>query len=154
MMTNDGRATTEKRTFSRTTSVAMTIRATPATVWRLLTDAQGYPGWNSTVVSLAGSISPDAKLELVSTLDPSRTFKLKVKDFDPPRRLVWGDALGTRTYTLTETNDGQTRFQMIERIGGPVFPLFAGKITPLDSTFEKFAADLQTAAEHPTAPEG
>ena len=147
-MTTDGRATTQKKTFSRTTSVATTIQAPPGTVWGILTNAAHYPEWNSTVVSLKGTISPGARLELVSTLDPSRTFKLKVKDFDPPARLVWGDALGQRTYTLTPTNAGQTRFEMTERIGGPVFPLFAAKIPSFDASFEQFAADLKTVAEN------
>lgn len=94
-----------------------------------------------------GEIVAGSKIELVSTLDPSRTFKLKVKQFEPTRRLAWGDALGTRVYTLTETNDGQTLFDMKERIGGPVFPLFANKIPSFDASFEQFAADLKVAAE-------
>jgi uncharacterized protein YndB with AHSA1/START domain len=142
-MTQDGKAVTDKRTFSRTTSVSA---APPLVVWGLLTDAGSYTEWNSTVSSLKGDIRPGGNLELVSKLDPSRTFKLKVKDFDPPRRLSWGDALGTRTYTLTGTNGG-TRFEMTEKIGGPVFPLFASKIPSFDASFEQFAADLKTAAE-------
>lgn len=149
-MTNEGQAVTDKKTFSRTTSVATTIQATPDTVWGILTDAAGYPGWNSTIVSLKGMIGPGSRLELISTLDPSRSFKLKVKEFDPPRRLMWGDALGSRTYTLTPTNTGQTKFEMTERIGGPVFPLFASKIPSFDASFEQFAADLKKAAESPT----
>lgn len=146
-MTQDGKAVTDKRTFSRTTSVSVTIAAPPVVVWELLTDAGSHPEWNSTVVSVKGDIRPGGNLELVSKLDPSRTFKLKVKDFDPPRQLAWGDALGTRTYTLTGTNGG-TRFEMTEKIGGPVFPLFASKIPSFDASFEQFAADLKTAAEN------
>ncbi len=88
-----------------------------------------------------------SSIQLVSTLDPSRTFKLKIKEFEPPHRLVWGDALGARVYTLTETNGGQTMFDMTERIAGPVFPLFANKIPSFDASFEQFAADLKAAAE-------
>ena len=150
-MAQDGKAVTDKRTFSRTTSVSVTIAAPPVVVWGLLTDAGSYPEWNSTVVSVKGDIRPGGNLELVSKLDPSRTFKLKVKNFDPPRRLAWGDALGTRTYTLTGTIDG-TRFEMTEKIGGPVFPLFASKIPSFDASFEQFAADLKPAAEKTDKP--
>ena len=143
----DGTATTVSKTFSRTTKVATTIDADPATVWRVLTTAADYPRWNSTIVSLKGEIKPGSSLQLVSKLDPSRTFKLKVKEFEPTSRLVWGDALGSRVYTLTETNGGQTLFEMNERIGGPIFPLFASKIPSFDASFEQFAADLKTAAE-------
>ncbi|MFF1830501.1 SRPBCC family protein [Paenarthrobacter sp. NPDC058040] len=147
-MSNDSaiKANTVSKTFSRTTQVSATIDATPAKVWSLLTTAGNYPQWNSTIVSLEGEITPGSAIRLVSTLDPSRTFKLKIKEFEPARRLSWGDALGTRVYTLTETNGG-TRFEMNERIGGPVFPLFAGKIPSFDASFEQFAADLKSAAE-------
>ncbi|MFK0009805.1 SRPBCC family protein [Paenarthrobacter sp. NPDC090520] len=147
-MSNDSgiKASTTSKTFSRSTQVSATINATPAKVWSLLTTAGDYPTWNSTVVSLEGEITPGSTIRLVSTLDSSRTFKLKVKEFEPARRLSWGDALGTRVYTLTETNGG-TRFEMNERIGGPIFPLFASKIPSFDASFEQFAADLKSAAE-------
>ncbi|MBT2585607.1 SRPBCC domain-containing protein [Arthrobacter sp. ISL-95] len=145
--TPEGTATTTSKTFSRETRVSTTIDAPPSTIWRLLTDAKGYPAWNSTVVSVDGEIAPGSKIKLVSTLDPSRTFKLKVKEFQAPTKLAWGDALGTRTYTITDTNDGRSRVEMNEKIGGPVFPLFASKIPSFDASFTQFAADLKTAAE-------
>ncbi|MFW0774866.1 SRPBCC domain-containing protein, partial [Paenarthrobacter nitroguajacolicus] len=92
-------------------------------------------------------IAPGSKIELVSTLDPSRTFQLKVKEFQAPNKLAWGDAMGTRVYTITETNDGRSRFEMTEKIGSPIFPLFASKIPSFDASFTQFAADLRAAAE-------
>ncbi|MCB5292533.1 hypothetical protein [Arthrobacter sp. SO3] len=76
----DGTATTTRKTFSRTTRIAETINAGADTVWRLLTTAATYPEWNSTIVSLDGDISPGSKIRLVSALDPSRTFTLKIKE--------------------------------------------------------------------------
>ncbi|MEV4951807.1 SRPBCC domain-containing protein [Paenarthrobacter nitroguajacolicus] len=144
---SDGTATTTSKTFSRETRIATTIDAPPSTVWRLLTNAKDYPAWNSTIVSVDGEIAPGSKIKLVSTLDPSRTFTLKVKEFQAPTKLAWGDALGTRVYTITETNDGRSRFEMAEKIGGPIFPLFASKIPSFDASFTQFAADLKAAAE-------
>lgn len=145
---SDGTATTIRKTFSRETRISNTIDAPPSTIWRLLTNAKSYPAWNSTVVSVNGEIAPGSKIELVSTLDPSRTFKLKVKEFQAPTKLAWGDAMGTRVYTITETDDGRSRFEMTEKIGGPIFPLFASKIPSFDASFTKFAADLKAAAEN------
>ena len=144
---DDGVATTSRSTFGRTTSVATVIQAPAATVWEFLVDAGGYTDWNSTIVSLSGDIALGSRLKLVSKLDPSRTFNLKVKTFEPVSRLAWGDALGTRVYTLDPAGDGSTRFEMTEHIGGPVFPMFASKIPSFDASFEQFAADLKTAAE-------
>ena len=64
----------------------------------------------------------------------------------PEKRLVWGDAMGTRVYTLEKIRGG-TRFSMTEKIGGPLFPLFAGAIPSFDEVFERYAADLKMEAE-------
>lgn len=142
----DGKAQTVKKTFSRTTSIEQYIDASPARVWALLTDAASMPEWNSTIVSLEGTIASGEKIRLVSSLDSSRTFKLKVKEIVPEQRLVWGDGLGERVYTLSPEGEG-VRVNMTERIGNFMFPLFAGKIPPFDEAFEQFMRDLKAAAE-------
>ena len=143
----EGKATTTKKIFSRETSVSTTIDAEPAIVWALLTHASDFPRWNSTITSLEGEIREGGSLELKSILDAKRTFKLKVKEFVPEKRLVWGDSLGSRVYTLTRDDRGSTIFSMTEKIGGPLFPLFANSIPSFDETFGRFAADLKREAE-------
>jgi len=143
----EGKATTTRKTFSRETSVSTTILAGPAIVWALLTHASDYPRWNSTVTSVKGDIREGGSIELKSTLDEKRTFKLKVKEFVPEKRLVWGDATGSRVYTLGKGTGGGLLFSMSEKIGGPLFPLFARYIPPFDESFEQFAADLKREAE-------
>jgi uncharacterized protein YndB with AHSA1/START domain len=145
--TQEGKATTTKKTFSRETSVSTTIFADPAIVWALLTHASDFPRWNSTITSMKGEIREDGAIELKSTLDEKRTFHLKIKELVPEKRLVWGDALGNRVYTLTRGDGGSTIFSMSEKIGGPLFPLFAGAIPSFDESFERFAADLKKEAE-------
>ena len=143
---SDGVASTTRTTFSRSTRIARHIDADAATVWRLLTAAAEWPRWNSTVVSLDGRIALGSTIKLVSTLDPSRTFSLKIKEFEPNTRLRFGGAMATRTYSLSG-NAGGTRVEIVERIGGPLYPFFARMIPPLDESFEQFAADLKKAAE-------
>ncbi len=145
-MTQDGKAIMVKKTFNRTTTISQQINAEAAVVWSLLTNAKAFSNWNSTVVSIEGEIALGQKIKLVSTLDPSRTFKLKVKELIPNQKLVWGDAMGNRTYTLTKNAEG-VQFIMSEKIGGPIFPLFASKIPSFDASFEQFAADLKKKAE-------
>ncbi len=144
---NDGKAKTTKKTFSRETSVNTTILADPAIVWALLTNASDIPRWNSTITSLKGNIRENETIELKSTLDTKRTYKLKVKEFVPERRLAWGDAMGNRVYTIDKSGGGSVLFSMAEKIGGPLFPLFAGSIPSFDESFEQFAADLKKEAE-------
>ena len=141
-----GKAFTSKTLFSRETSVSVNIEADPSIVWALLTHASDVSRWNSTVVSMKGEIKEGGAIELKSTLDEKRVFKLKVKEFVPEKRLVWGDSMGSRVYTL-DKNAGGVLFTMSEKIGGPLFPLFAKMIPSFDESFEKFAADLKKEAE-------
>jgi uncharacterized protein YndB with AHSA1/START domain len=142
-----GKAVTTKTTFSRETTVSLKIEADPSIVWALLTHASDFPRWNSTIASLTGEIKAGGAIELKSTLDEKRTFKLKIKEFLPEQKLVWGDAMGNRVYTLTKEAGSKTSFTMTEKIGGPLFPLFAKYIPSFDESFEHFAADLKKEAE-------
>jgi len=145
-MAPNGKATTEKKTFNRTTSVSTDIKADPAIVWKLLTTASDYPRWNSTVISVDGNIAAGEKIRLKSALAPKRTFKLQVKEFLKEERLVWGDGQGNRLYTLVKKNETVT-FSMVEKIGGLMFPMYAKYIPSFDQSFEQFAADLKKEAE-------
>ena len=144
--TQNGKAQTIKKTFSRTTSISETIDSDVATIWAILTNASDFARWNSTIVSLEGSMAPGGKIKLKSTLDAKRTFKLKVKAFVPHEKLVWGDTMGERVISLRKSGSS-TKFIMTEKIGGPIFPLFASKIPSFDESFEAFAADLKKEAE-------
>ncbi|MEO9513588.1 MAG: SRPBCC domain-containing protein [Flavobacteriaceae bacterium] len=142
----NGKASTIKKTFNRTSTISQTINADISIVWKLLTNASDFPRWNTTVISIEGEIKSGGKIKLKSTLDATRTFKLKVKEFIPNQKLVWGDAMGKRTYIL-EKVDHATLFTMTEKIGGFMFPLFANKIPSFDASFEQFTADLKKEAE-------
>lgn len=142
----NGKAQTVKKTFSRETIITQKIKASDATIWSLLTNAADFPKWNSTVISIDGKIQLGEKIKLKSTLDSSRTFKLKVKEFIVNKTLVWGDAMGKRTYTLKKEED-HVVFTMTEKIGSFMFPLFANKIPSFDASFEQFVADLKKEAE-------
>lgn len=148
----NGTAKTDKKVFNRATSVSISIEADPAIIWTLLTNASDFPRWNSTVISLEGEIKKGKKIKLKSTVDSTRTFKLKVKSMDPETKMVWKSGAapffrGVRTYTLTENKDGTTIFTMREKLGGMMFPMASKSIPPFDESFEQFAKDLKTEAE-------
>jgi hypothetical protein len=63
------------------------------------------------------------------------------------KSFTWGDALGMRVFTLTPKSS-TINFSMKEKIGGPLFPLFAKQIPSFDSSFEQFALDLKKIAEN------
>ncbi len=143
----NSKATTTRTTFSRETQISTDIKADPAIIWKLLTNANDFPRWNTTVIAIEGSIAEGEKIKLKSTLAPKRTFKLKIKELDENKRLVWGDGQGQRVYTLVNNNNGTVTFSMHEKIGGLMFPLYAKHIPSFDQSFEQFAADLKKEAE-------
>lgn len=144
---SNGKAVTTKKTFSRETAVSIDIQADKSIIWALLTNANDFPRWNSTVISIEGTIAQGEKIKLKAKLDPKREFKLKVKEFEADNRLVWGDAMGNRVYTLKSIGNNLTNFSMLEKIGGPLFPLFAKMIPSFDQAFEQYAKDLKNEAE-------
>lgn len=143
----NGRAATVRTTFHRETSVSIEIKADASIIWALLTHASDYPKWNSSIISLDGNIALGEKIQLKSKLDAKRTFKLKVKEFDPEKKLVWGDGQGRRVFIITKNENGTITFLMTEKIGGLMFPLYAKMIPSFDQSFEQFALDLKTASE-------
>lgn len=147
MTTTKGKSFTQKKFFSRETTISINIKADPSILWALLTNGSDYPRWNSTVISIEGAIEKGNKIRLKSTLDPKRIFKLKVKEYNPDQLMVWGDAMGKRTYSIKKLHSNESSFTMNEKIGGPLFPLFASMIPSFDESFEKFANDLKREAE-------
>jgi uncharacterized protein YndB with AHSA1/START domain len=141
------KAATIKSAFSRETSVSIDIKADSAIIWALLTNASDYPRWNTTVISIEGKIALGERIKLISTLDPKRTFKLKIKEMESGKKLVWGDGMGKRVYELAKSAGANVNFSMHEKIGGPLFPLFAKMIPSFDLSFDQFAADLKKEAE-------
>lgn len=72
-------------------SVAVRIAAPPDRVWQLLTDAERYTQWNSTLTSLEGAIVLGGVVKMRGPEAPGRTFSPKVTVFDVHRRMVWRD---------------------------------------------------------------
>lgn len=145
--TPDGKAVTIKKTFSRETAVSIKINADKAVIWALLTNASDFSRWNSTIISIEGDIAQGEKIKLKAKLAPKRTFKIKIKEIVPEQKMVWGDGMGNRVFTLTEQGEGKVLFHMQEKIGNFMFPLFASQIPPFDDAFEQYAADLKKEAE-------
>lgn len=134
-------------------AVRRTIDASPDRVWAVLTDAAGYSGWNTAVVSLQGRIALGEKLKLVSVVAPERTFTLRVAELEAPHRMVWTSGMplglfrGVRTYELRPDGDGGTEFSMAEVFSGPLAPMITKAIPDLTESFEQWADGLKKASE-------
>ena len=133
-------------------SATISISARPETVWAILTDVRGYPGWNSTVESLDGEIVPGGRLNLRVKAAPGRPFRLVVSRFEPPLRMVWeggmplGLFVGARRFEVAPVGAG-SRFTMAETYRGALAPLVTRALPDLQPSFDAFAADLKRKAE-------
>ena len=133
--------------------IGTNIQAKPGEVWAILTDAGAYPEWNSTVISIDGTIAGGEQITLKAKIDPDRDFPLTVSTFEAPNKLVWEDGgkafKGVRTFTLTARDDGSTDFTMAEVLTGTFLPMIEKKLPDFTPSFNDFAADLKRKAEAP-----
>jgi hypothetical protein len=144
-------ATKTATTFRMECAVSVNVKAPPAKIWTLLTNAADFPRWNSTVTSIGGNIALGERLELRVPIS-ERTFKPKVTELEAEKRMVWSDGAapmfkGVRTFTLTPRDDGSTDFSMVEVFSGLMLPLIKGSLPDFGPPFSQYAADLKREAE-------
>jgi hypothetical protein len=130
-----------------------TIKASPETIWAILTDAPGYQAWDSGIERVEGSIASGSRLKVVSKANPGRAFPVKVTELSPARRMTWSGGMplglfkGVRTFTLASEGNGTTRFTMREEYTGPLLPLIWRSMPDLGPSFRQFANGLKERAE-------
>jgi hypothetical protein len=137
--------------FGMTCRVGVEILATTDIVWSLLTDAKGFPRWNSTVTGIEGEIREGARLRL-RVPGTSRTFTPKVSGVVAQRAMTWSDGIagifkGVRTFELGPRNGTSTDFTMEERFSGVMFALTQRMLPDFRPIFEAYAGDLKREAE-------
>jgi hypothetical protein len=115
---NTARITKARGLFSMWCGVELNIRAPAARIWHLLTDASGFPSWNSTVTRVEGQIRGGEQLRL-HVPGTDRTFTPRVSGVVPNGRMTWTGGFsplfkGVRTFELRPCDDGSTDFVMEE----------------------------------------
>jgi uncharacterized protein YndB with AHSA1/START domain len=106
---NQPQVTQAHRAFSLTCAVEVNIPAKAAIIWSLLTDAQGFSRWNSTVTGIQGQIREGERLR-VHVPGTNRSFTPTVSGVVPPERMTWTGGFapifkGVRTFVLKPRSD-------------------------------------------------
>ena len=133
-------------------AAAITIQAAPEVVWKILTDAAGYPRWDKTMNRIEGRLASGDKVTFHTRLS-DQAFPVRVTEFRPMEKLVLtgGMPLGLfrseRTHRLAAVGDGQTRFTTEEIFSGLLLPIFGKNIPDLTENFQGFVVALKQAAE-------
>ena len=148
---NESHFTQSAKALGMTCRVAVNILANTDIVWSLLTDAKGFPRWNSTVTRIDGEIREGERLRL-HVPGTSRTFTPKVSGVAPRRAMTWSDGIagifkGVRTFELKPRNGASTDFVMQEQFSGVVFGLTKRMLPDFRPIFETYATDLKREAE-------
>jgi len=143
--------TKTRHAFSMTCGVEVNIRARAERIWRLLTDAQDFPRWNSTVTSIEGQIREGERLRL-RVPGTDRTFTPRISGVVPRERMIWTGGFapvfkGVRTFELKPRDDGSTDFAMRERFSGLILPFLKGSLPDFGPVFARYARDLKQEAE-------
>ena len=137
----------------RNFATSISIQASPGIVWALLTDAAGYPSWNTTVRKIDGRIALNEKITVHAKIAPGRAFPLTVTALTHDRGMVWSGGMplglftGTRRFTLSTATNGSVDFSMAEIYAGLLAPLITRSIPDLQPAFDQFALDLKQRAE-------
>ena len=67
-------------------SATATINASSDVIWKILTDAAGYPTWDPGVDRIEGVIAPGKKVTAFTKRDPKRASPAVVGNFEPALR--------------------------------------------------------------------
>ena len=133
-------------------NATITIKASPEAIWKILTDASGYPGWDLSMDHIEGKLALGETVKFFTKLS-AQAFPVKVTAFEPNKRMVLtgGMPLGLfkseRTHSLTTNQDASTTFHTEEIFSGLLLPLFGKNIPDLTENFKAFAAALKNRAE-------
>lgn len=133
-------------------NATITIKASPEAIWKIITDASGYPGWDLSMDHIEGTLALGETVKFFTKLS-AQAFPVKVTAFEPNKRMVLtgGMPLGLfkseRTHSLTTNQDGSTTFHTEEIFSGLLLPLFGKNIPDLTENFKAFAAALKNRAE-------
>jgi hypothetical protein len=143
--------TQSRGAFSMRCGVALNIHAPAAIIWSLLTDASGFPRWNSTVTRVEGEIREGERLRL-HVPGTDRTFTPTVSGVVPDQRMTWTGGFspvfkGVRTFELRPCADGSTDFLMEERFSGLMLPFVRRSMPDFGPVFQRYANDLKHEAE-------
>jgi len=143
--------TQTRRAFSLACCAEVNVHAPAARIWAILTDANSFPRWNSTVTSIEGEIREGAKLR-IHVPDTDRTFTPTVSNVVPSARMTWSGGFspvfkGVRTFELRPRDDGSTDFALTERFSGLLIPLVRRTLPDFGVVFARFVSDLRREAE-------
>ncbi|RPF21999.1 SRPBCC family protein [Myceligenerans xiligouense] len=107
-------------------SVSAEVAASPETVWRIISDVEGMPGWTSSMssVQIVDGPRPPGVGTAVRVEQPGLPLAVwTVDEWDPPRKFGWTSAVpGVRTqaeHVVEQADAGRSRVTLTITQVGP-----------------------------------
>lgn len=131
---------------------SITINASKEKIWKILTDFENYPEWNSFIKSVTGEIKVGNQIQIKLQ---GMTFKPIVLTLKENTELKWLGHLwfkglfdGEHKFKLTDNGNGTTNFEQSENFSGILVKLFAKSLEKeTKSGFEQMNKELKIRAE-------
>jgi hypothetical protein len=136
---------------------ATEIHASPAAVWRVLTDLPRFRVWNSFIRAARGSTQKGGtvRVRVKPPIGVPLQFAARIAEREDERELRWDGhvgaewlARGDHVFTITRLADGWVRFHQIETFSG-LLPWLLGRLLARQARrgFEAMNAALAREAE-------
>lgn len=138
------------------TSHELEIAASDETVWRVLTELERYPEWNTYSPSAEGELRVGGIVRIEARLgDEIQIVDNRVTELEERRRLCWQSmnwyrflVRGTRCRELEPLGNGRTHFRHHEVMEGPLAKLVERIYRPrIEAGLAKMDDALRRAAE-------
>ncbi len=131
---------------------SITINASKESVWKILTDFENYPKWNSFIKSVSGNVKVgnQIKIQLQGMI-----FKPTVLVFNENTEFKWLGHLwfkglfdGEHKFIVTDNGDGTINFEQSENFSGILVKLFSKNLDKKTKRgFEQMNQELKLRAE-------
>ena len=133
-------------------NTSITIKASKEKIWKILTDFEKYPEWNSFIKSVTGEVKVGNQIQIKLQ---GMTFKPIVLTFKENTELKWLGHLwfkglfdGEHKFKLTDNGNGTTNFEQSENFSGILVKLFAKSLDKdTKNGFEQMNQELKLRAE-------
>lgn len=128
------------------------INASKEKIWKILTDFESYPEWNSFIKSVTGEVKVGNQIKIKLQ---GMTFKPNVLTFNENTELKWLGYLwfkglfdGEHKFKLTDNGNGTTNFEQSENFSGILVKLFSKSLDKdTKNGFEQMNNELKLRAE-------
>ena len=142
--------------MSKTLTSEIEIKASPETVWAVLTDFASYSGWNPVEIEMEGEPIAGTVLHHTSKL-PGRKpmrFSPTIVDVEPNRVLAWKGRVFVpglfdvlHRFELSEISGAGTILRQSERFSGVLVPLLAKTLRQTRQAFDVANQAIKSRSE-------